>query len=111
MTREQLDALKGHTPGPWVNKCTEYGFRYVQTPYGHTFVAYTTSPQSMSDGDARIITAAPDLLDHIDEQQRKIDRLRELLSYAVEWAQDRGYDLPEVAPEWFLSALKETSDD
>ena len=82
MKREQLDELRWHTPAPWVNKCTEYGFRYVQTPYGHTFVAYTTSPQSMSDGDARLITATPDLIAHIDEQQRKVDRLKVLMQDA-----------------------------
>ena len=52
-----------------------------------------------------------DDMDSIAKLTEERNRLRELLSYAVEWAQDRGYDLPEVAPEWFLSALKETSDD
>ena len=92
MTSEQLDALRWHTPAPWVNKCTEYGFRYVQTPYGHTFVAYTTSPQSMSDGDARLITATPDLIAHIDEQQREIERLRESLNKVGERIENLGYD-------------------
>ena len=32
-------------------------------------------------------------------------RVHELLGYAVEWVRDRGYDDPETAPEWFLTAL------
>ena len=38
------------------------------------------------------------------------NRLRELLNCAVDWTRDRGYDDPETAPEWFLSALQEDSE-
>ena len=105
MTKEQLDALRWHTPAPWVNKCTEHGFRYVQTPYGHTFVAYTTSPQSMSDVDARIITATPDLINYIDEQQREIERLRdENDRLKVLLSETQSPCFPHV-PAWFAEVV------
>lgn len=39
------------------------------------------------------------------------DRLQELLSYATEWVRDLGYDDPDTAPGWFLSALQEAGDE
>ena len=72
MNKEQLDALKGHTPGPWAcehTARTENGLDELITENGHS-VAWAYTPE-----DALLIAAAPDLLDHIDEQQRKIDDL------------------------------------
>ena len=55
--------------------------------------------------------AISEAADRMEELQAERDRLRDLLNCAVEWVGDRGYDDPETAPEWFLSALQEDRDD
>ena len=79
MTKEQLDALKVHTPGPWALADD----RQVQRNDGAIiatawwFGNKGSVSKNESAANAKLIAAAPDLLDHIDEQQRKIDRIQD----------------------------------
>ena len=85
MTKEQLDALRGHTPGPWVLMINDGNNYDNEGPY-KTWEAIEADGREVVTGaesslwestipDARLIAAAPDLLAYIDKQQAKIDRL------------------------------------
>ena len=82
MTSEQLDKLRGHTPGPW----WWYEFPHRQTGddgfgllgedgYGILWTDAPNAPPSFHECNARLIAAAPDLLAHIDELTAERDRL------------------------------------
>lgn len=60
LSREQLEALKGHTPGPWhvANKVGEVVI--IRTPSGLGVGSALTREEDHPD--ARLIAAAPDLL-------------------------------------------------
>ena len=86
MTKKQLDALKGHMPGPWEWRmsATEKVYTDLDSMRNDSDWPVLEAEDyyvCVSDVDARLIAAAPDLLDHIDEQQWKIDRLRESLRW------------------------------
>ena len=88
MTPEQLDALKGHTPGPWEPDRQEVrGVQGVGVAFcgdNSTFGkdGYYVISNDEACSNAQLIAAAPDLLAHIDEQQREIERLRTLMKDA-----------------------------
>ena len=79
MTPEQLDELKGHTPGPWVyvetlSSCYVKAGHYTERAKEIVNYSYSLSP-TIDSANAKLIAAAPDLLAHIDEQQCKIEQL------------------------------------
>ena len=79
MTPEQLEELKGHTPGPWVyvetlSSCYVKAGHFTEHSREIVYYPYSLTPTTDS-ANAKLIAAAPDLLDHIDEQQRKIEQL------------------------------------
>ncbi len=69
LTREELEALRGHTPGPWTafpkRKCQEWHV-CIPLPDDPTGLGYTLFPDGISGdnagADARLIARAPDLL-------------------------------------------------
>ena len=84
MIKEQLDALKGHTPGPW--KLLE-GFGDCGVYAGKLeLLHYTYKHDGRNKANAQLIAAAPDLLAHIDEQQMVIDKLVDSLSTFLDTA-------------------------
>ena len=77
MTKEQLDALRGHTPGQWwftLEGRSNYMKLYF--PEKYTGVSGDVVRGYVGETNARLIASAPDLLAHIDEQQAEIDKLR-----------------------------------
>ena len=84
MNKEQLDAFRGHTPGPW-RRGEDNKWAIIDDK--DMTVICRMQPWDESGGriddnaDAHLIAAAPDLLAHIDEQQAEIDRLREALQW------------------------------
>ena len=89
MTREQLDELKGHTPGPWVyvetlSSCYVKAGHYTERGKEIVNYSYSLSP-TIDSANAKLIAAAPDLLAHIDEQQSEIEMLQGSLE---EWRLD-----------------------
>jgi len=81
MNTEQFD---GHTPGPW----------YLNTPDPNPartvrFISdVCTDLLGASDADARLIAAAPDLLDLLKDARRMVKELHAMLDEddAYEWA-------------------------
>ena len=74
MTPEQLDELRGHTPGPWRIEMQD-NYMKLYFPEKHTGVSGDVARGYVGCTNATLIAAAPALLAHIDEQQRKIDLL------------------------------------
>ena len=119
MTPEQLDALRGHTPGPWVyvetlSSCYVKAGHYTERVKEIVNYSYSLS-STIDSANAKLIAAAPDLLAHIDEQQRKIDRLQEAMRNIVandesdkysKWP-DTQYRMRSIAE----AALKEAQDE
>ena len=111
MTPEQLDALRGHTPGPWERVDNKWDVVSIKKG----ILICTTYPWDVTGGriednaDANLIAAAPDLLAHIDEQQRKIEKMTEALQIIANERQclNNLMSNREVAAE----ALKEVGDD
>lgn len=67
LSREQLEALKGHTPGPWeVFPKMKYNEWHVSVPIEGTLLRLGLFadgvPSNNPEADARLIGAAPDLL-------------------------------------------------
>ena len=94
MTKEQLDALRGHTPGPWSN--VDYALSNEIRTLSNPLIAivqsrYCGSPEKLR-SNAALIAAAPDLLAHINKQQAEIDKLRqhaEAMRDALEWYEEK----------------------
>ena len=85
LSKDQLDALRGHTPRPWFVVDGDTAAEMQPVCYiglvGDTHIWIAQDHSQMHDGtpevDADLLAAAPDLLAHIDEQQAEIDRLRD----------------------------------
>ena len=89
MTPEQLEELKGHTPGPWVyvetlSSCYVKAGHFTEHSREIVYYPYSLTPTTDS-ANAKLIAAAPDLLAHIDEQQSEIEMLQGSLE---EWRLD-----------------------
>ena len=101
MTKEQLDALRGHTPGPWgivydaegmINsiRVQEWGKSNLMSDYRGCIVADFARAHggrnhafAEAESNATLIAAAPDLLAHIDEQQEVIARMSGQIAVAL----------------------------
>ena len=86
MTKEQLDALRGHTPGPWEVEYSQLHPSSEKCNYTIRNDAFDVVSGHLAirrEEDARLIAAAPDLLAHIDELTAESDRLREALIEAM----------------------------
>ena len=85
--RANLDALRGHTPGPWVSRG-----RYIGVPTHQSFVGECRdrngfwSDTTPASDNARLIAAAPDLLVGYRAALDEIDRM----TAALAEAEDRG---------------------
>ena len=116
MTREQLDKLRGHTPGPWRIEMQD-NYMKLYFPEKHTGVSGDVARGYVGCANAALIAAAPALLAHIDEQQRKIQRLVNALERAADLLQDaiEGNDMPRLSDMDSINAaldtVEEASDD
>ena len=89
MTPEQLDDLRGFSPGSWRTRKTNQGFVEVVRKNGKVMLGVELDelicmmpfgPQTEQYvRNANALAAVPKLFDYIDEQQCKIDRLREAM--------------------------------
>ena len=116
MTPEQLDELRGHTPGPWRIEMQD-NYMKLYFPEKHTGVSGDVARGYVGCANAALIAAAPALLAHIDEQQRKIQRLVNALERAADLLQDaiEGNDMPRLSDMDSINAaldtVEEASDD
>ena len=109
MKREQLDYLRGFSPGSWRTRKTNQGFVEVVQKNGKVMLGVELDelicmmpfgPQTEQYvRNANALAAVPKLFDYIDEQQRKIERLVNALTMASDLLQDaiEGNDMPRLS--------------
>lgn len=70
------EAIK-HTPGPWFSAYDDNGFYEIGSESVSLRLAFTYGEGETDEANARLIAAAPDLLDVVKEANAELERLND----------------------------------
>lgn len=101
-TKEQETHMSKHTPGPWELR-NEYGMQGLIYPVGLEYPVASTTGYYLADGqrlpNARLIAAAPELLEALEETRNDLAVLRGDITDAAKEC-SRWDGVPEIIDAW-----------